>query len=73
MLIYANRTRFPAIVTVRVESTDNPKDALSVSSDGVADKVAATPACYDLLVSPGSELSSGANTVVVFINSRCAT
>lgn len=72
MLIYANRTRFPAIVTVRVESTDAPKDALVVTLDGVTTKLEATPASYDLLVNPGEELESGANTVATFLGSRCA-
>lgn len=70
MLLYVNRTRFPAIVTVRIESTDNPKDALSVSLDGVSDNLESLPACYDILVNPDQEVTAGFGTVAVIVATR---
>lgn len=62
MIIYKNQTRFPAIVTVKVESTEDAKEALDVGSEDFYRKYPADKGYHDILVDAGSELRALNNT-----------
>jgi|JI9StandDraft_1071089.scaffolds.fasta_scaffold255118_2 hypothetical protein len=72
MLIYRNRTRHAAIVTIKIESTDKPEAALKVGSEEFFEEMDGKPGIDDLLVSPGKELHTNNNTVATLLAVRNA-
>lgn len=72
---YFNNTRIAAIVTIKVESANEPDKALSLAEPGddkVMDPVKAKAGYHDVLVGPGKELRVAEGTVATFISVRSA-
>lgn len=74
MLLYANRTRFSAIVTIKIESTDNPGGSIFTGGPGeLPEKTAAKVGFNDFLVDGGRELHLSENTVATLFAVRSAS
>lgn len=72
MKSYTNKTRFAAIITISVDSTNAPQAALELGANEVYEKYPATVGHYDILVEPGKELRPGETTVITFLGARTA-
>ncbi len=72
MKSYTNKTRFSAIITLSVDSTDNPQSALELGANEIFEKHFATVGHYDIVVEPGQEIRAGNNTVITFLGARTA-
>lgn len=72
MLLYRNHTRFPAIVTVKVDAVDELKPALKIGADEVFEEVKAAAGHHDVLVGPGKELHTLNNVQGIFVAARSA-
>lgn len=72
MLLYTNRTRFPAIVTVLIESTNDGSSSLIVGTETFYEKIAGKTGLFDILVDSGQELHSGEGTNASVFAVRCA-
>jgi hypothetical protein len=70
MLIYTNHTRFSAIVTVRIESTDKPDEALHVGQDPLFRKQKADKGWHDLQVDAGMSIEAINNTIATVLGVR---
>lgn len=73
MLLYANRTQFPAIVTLKLEGTDDPTAALKIGSEEFFEKIGGKTGYFDLVVDGGKELHLINNTVATFVSVRAAS
>jgi hypothetical protein len=73
MLLYANRTRFSAIVTIKIESTDNPSSSVLTGAGEMLEKTAAEIGFNDFLVDGGRELHLSENTVATLFAVRSAS
>lgn len=62
MYLYKNNTRFRAIVTVLVESTENAKEALQIGKKTLV-KCEAEPGYTDCDVGPGEAITLLNNTI----------
>lgn len=74
MNFYANRTRYPAIVTLHIESiADNSKAILRIGSIGASEefKILET-GYYDFLVDPGKDIRIADGMVASFLIVRSA-
>ena len=56
MVIYTNRTRFPAIVTLSIESVDKPDKALKVGDGSVFVDMPAAQGFCDIYVDAGKTI-----------------
>lgn len=72
MTIYTNHTRHPAIVTIRIDTSDIPETALEIGKIGAYNKLPGDKGVHDYLVDAGHELRTSENTVAVFVNARSA-
>lgn len=70
MLLYRNRTRYNAIVTVKIESTDKPEAAFKLGTDNLLQEIEGKPGVEDLEIAPGKELHLTNNTVATILSSR---
>lgn len=72
MLLYQNNTRFKALVTLQVQSTENPAEALSIGGK-LAKKIAAQPgSVIDWEVAPGDGITLLNNTAATIVGVRNA-
>lgn len=70
---YFNNTRVAAIVTVKVESSNQPNKSFSLAEPGedkVTEPVKAVVGYHDVQVGPGKELRVEEGTVATFISVR---
>ncbi len=67
---YTNHTRFSAIVTINIDSTNDPASAIRLSASDLVDKFAADVGTHDFLVEPGKTLSIGDGTAASLIGVR---
>lgn len=72
MIIYTNHTRHPAIVTVKVETTDKPNASLEVGQDGYYDQYPGDVGVHDYVVDAGKEIRTVSNTSASFLSVRTA-
>lgn len=73
MLLYRNHTRFPAIVTLKLEvGGDEPKLALQIGADMIFEKIMAASGVHDVLVGAGKELHTVGQIPGVFLAARAA-
>lgn len=70
MAFYTNRTRHNAIVTVHVQSTNDPEGSIEKGNKLAFTKLQADVGYHDLLVEPGQELKLGDNTTATLIGVR---
>lgn len=56
MLLYRNHTRFPAIVTIKLEGGIDIEAILGVGGDKVLDEIKVVGSYHDILVGPFKEL-----------------
>lgn len=75
MKFYANRTRYPAIVTLHIESiADNSKATLRVGSVGASEEFKILEiGYYDFPVDPGKEIRIADGMIAIFLAVRSAT
>lgn len=72
MHLYTNQTRFPSIVTVKIEVTGQPLEAVLIGAKDFLEKFSAKVGYYDFLVDGGKELHLGENTMGAVVGVRCA-
>ena len=72
MLFYSNRSKFAAIVTVKLESTDDPKAALMIGSEAFFENHEGAPGSLDVIVESGKDLHLINKTVATFVSVRSA-
>ncbi|MEI2613613.1 MAG: hypothetical protein V9G21_00855 [Methylotenera sp.] len=70
MLLYTNHTRFAAIVTVKIESSQKPSEAIMIGSEAFLEKITAKLGHWDFFVDGGQELHLGENTVATLMSVR---
>ena len=70
MAFYTNQTRHNAIVTVHIQSTNDPDKSIEKGSKEAFAEVKADVGYHDLFVEPGLELKLGANTTATLIGVR---
>ena len=72
MTFYANRTRFSAIVTLRIDvPADDAKPGLKIGTDGAFEEhVTKAVGYYDFLVDAGKELHLINNVSATFVSVR---
>lgn len=70
MIIYTNNTKYPAIVTIKVESTDKPSESLEIGSGDLHVKSAADVGVHDFVVDGGKQLRTANNTSASFLAVR---
>ena len=73
MPFYSNHSKSAAIVTLKLESTDNPKAALMIGSEAFLEKHEGAPGYLDIIVESGKELHLTNNTVATFVSVRSAS
>ncbi|MBK8266453.1 MAG: hypothetical protein IPK80_34640 [Nannocystis sp.] len=72
MLLYKNNTRFKALVTVLVQSTENPAEALAIGAKVAPKKLPAEPGAVDWEVAPGESIVLLNNTTATVLGVRNA-
>lgn len=73
MLIYRNHTRFPAIVTLKLDfGGDELKPALRIGADMVFEEIKAAPGVHDLLVGPCKEVHTIGDQPAAILGARAA-
>jgi hypothetical protein len=70
MLLYVNRTQYPAIVTLNVTDVANTNEAIQVGPSKTSAKLAAEKGVVDLLVAPGYSVVPLEGTVASVIGIR---
>lgn len=56
MALYTNTTRFPAIVTVRIDTVLKANAAIRIGLNGANEEFSATPGFFDFFVPSGSKI-----------------
>ena len=72
MALYANTTRFDAIVTIKITAVQEPKDALSVGTESAMKGFSAKSGVLDVLVGPGEVIELSQGVLGEFLAARCA-
>lgn len=72
MALYTNMTRFPAIVTLKIESVVKSKAAIKIGVDGASEELESAPGYYDFFVGAGKEIHLINDTVATLIAVRSA-
>lgn len=71
MAFYTNQTRHNAVVTLHVQTTNDPEKSIEKGAkDASFATIAAGVGYHDILVEPGLELSLGANTTATLVGVR---
>lgn len=70
MPLYTNHTRFPAIVTIQIESTSEPGAAIQIGQDPIYAKQKADKGWHDFQVDPGMTIEMSNGTVAVVLGVR---
>ena len=68
MAFYTNQTRHNSIVTILVQTTNDPKKSIEKGPNVAI--IAASIGYHDILVEPGFELSLSANTTATLVGVR---
>lgn len=72
MLLYTNRTQSRAIVTIKVESAEDPAAAVMIGTEEFYETFGGKIGYFDLVVDSGKELHLLKNTVATFVAVRSA-
>lgn len=72
MLLYTNKTRFDAIVTLKIESTETPEAAVKVGTEVYFENFGAKSGYLDVKVEGGQELHLSEKTIASLITVRSA-
>lgn len=72
MAFYSNHSRHSAIVTIHIQSTDNPEKSFQKGVEGVSEHVKADVGYHDFIVEPGQSLTLGENTTAALLGVRGA-
>jgi len=72
MAFYINHSRYPAIVTVHVQSTSDPQASLETGVKTIFKSMAADVGYHDILIDPETELNLKGDTVAVLLGARAA-
>lgn len=70
MAFYTNQSPHSAILTIQIQSTNNPQGSIEKGSKTTFSKITADVGYHDLLVEPGQELKLGDNTTATLISVR---
>lgn len=70
MTIYTNHTRFAAIVTIEIDTAENPDAALEIGQSDYYEKVPGSKGVHDYFVDAGKEIRIVNNTVATFVAVR---
>jgi precorrin-6B methylase 2 len=70
MVIYTNHTRFGAIVTIQIDTSDAPEAALEIGQADYYEKVPGSKGVHDYFVDAGKELRTANNTIANFVTVR---
>lgn len=70
MTIYTNHTRFGAIVTIEIDTAENPEAALEIGLKDYHEQVPGSKGIHDYFVDAGKEIRTANNTTAKFISSR---
>ena len=70
MVIYTNHTRHSAIVTIKVESTENPEAALEIGEPDAFKTFPGAAGVHDYIVDGGKELRTVGQTTASFVSVR---
>lgn len=71
MLLYRNHTRFPAIVTLKLDTGGNePKPALQVGADMIFEEIKTVTGVHDVLVGPCKEVHTIGDLPGTFLAAR---
>ena len=70
MAFYTNQTRQNVIVTLQIQSTNDPPAAVAKGTKDAFQNVKADVGYHDLLVEAGLELRLGNNTTATLIGTR---
>jgi len=72
MALYINHTRYPAIVTVHLQSTSDPNASLEMGVKLTFKSMKADVGYHDILIDPETELKLKGDTVAVLLGARSA-
>lgn len=72
MLFYSNRTKHRAILTIKIESTEDPAAAFMVGNDEFFEKDGVKLGYIDVIVESGKEFHLIGNTIATFVAVRTA-
>lgn len=72
-IIYYNRTRRDAVVTIRVESVVDSKKALKVGETSAMKELPAEVGVHDLVVGPDQVLELSDGVTATFLAARAST
>jgi len=70
MALYTNHSRLCAIVTVNLQSTENPGKALQKGLNSVFEDLNLEVGYHDIIVEPAHSLVLGPNTVATIVGVR---
>lgn len=70
MAFYTNQTRHNAIVTIQINTTNDPNKSLQKGADEALGAIKAGVGYHDVLVEPGLELTLGENTTATLVGVR---
>lgn len=70
MPLYTNLSQSSAIVTIKIESSDDPAAAIMIGTEQFYEKLGGKPGYYDVVVGRGKELHLLNNTVATLIAVR---
>lgn len=73
MTIYTNHTRFGAIVTIEIDTAENPETALEIGRNEYYEKTPGSKGVHDYFVDTGKEIRTANNTVAKFVAVRNAS
>lgn len=70
MALYTNHSRYSAIVTVQVQSTQNPSGSIEKGAKSSFVKLTADVGYHDFVVEPEQQLKLGENTTATLVAVR---
>lgn len=73
MLLYSNHTPFSAILTLKIEGSEDPAVAVMIGTTEFLEKVAAKLGYHDFLIGSGKELHVSEGTVALLLGVRGAS
>ena len=71
-MLYCNKTRYPAIVTLRIDEVEASEKALQLGVAEALEFLPVTVGTYDLMVGAGQELHLANNTKATVLHTRSA-
>lgn len=72
MAIYTNHTRHSAIVTLKIDATDKPNEAIEIGEPDAYKKHPGDPGVHDYIVDGGKTLRTAGQTTASFVAVRSA-